>query len=698
MAADKFGTGFRLLIFLIALLAGSVTFSLPAFGQTLERYDQWAEQGGKRPVVASSTSTTTVQQTIPSATVTVYLQGTLTLASIFTDRTGLTPKANPFTADPITGYYFFYADTNARYDVQISGGIPPNNLLTPYVLADQTIGGVGVTQLQEEGVALPQRTALNFVGSSFTGVDDPGNNRTNLVADSDLNALASNATTGLWVKTGVGTGLTRTITGTANQVNVSNGDGVAGNPVLSTPQNIHTAATPTFADLTLSDTTPTLTLLDTTGGESDFDLGADANIVQVKINGGATLTSWNVTSPNTRMTNLAEVSSESPTRTGAAARYFRVLTPADTGLTADTQNVGIRFGGNSGGTTVTRQFTAGGGAFAAQAEYQFIAPTYSFTSADSIVSPATVEIDGPPIAGTNATFTQPVTLRVLTGKSWFGGDLVGLDNNERATLRIDNSTGSGFPSSLFLLHPTGSPSQTGSANIFQTNVGYAGSTGRDVGVQLAPDTTGSYSIFAGFGALGTILANQNNTNPVYFGINNTIVGTIKSSGFFVGMPKTMTVDSSVVGNVGGGLDTLHTYTLPANTLSTNGDWIRAVYGGNFAGNDTDKRVNASFGGQVYEGGGVVDIDGGNWRLEAEFVRLTSTTVRITSIITYGGVSINSANAVGAFGIGYQSIARITDVTVANLNSNTMVMAVQGEGAANNDVVQNLSIVQATQIQ
>lgn len=44
----------------------------------------------------------------------------------------------------------------------------------------------------------------------------------------------------------------RTITGTANQVTVTNGDGVSGNPVLSLPQNIHSSATPTFAGQTIN--------------------------------------------------------------------------------------------------------------------------------------------------------------------------------------------------------------------------------------------------------------------------------------------------------------------------------------------------------------------------------------------------------------------------------------------------------------
>lgn len=53
--------------------------------------------------------------------------------------------------------------------------------------------------------------------------------------DADLDAFAANSTAGLWAYTGAGTGAARTITGTANEITVTNGAGTAGNPALSLP-------------------------------------------------------------------------------------------------------------------------------------------------------------------------------------------------------------------------------------------------------------------------------------------------------------------------------------------------------------------------------------------------------------------------------------------------------------------------------
>lgn len=53
--------------------------------------------------------------------------------------------------------------------------------------------------------------------------------------DTDLDAVAGLSTTGLVTRTGSGTATTRTITGTSNEVTVTNGDGVSGAPTLSIP-------------------------------------------------------------------------------------------------------------------------------------------------------------------------------------------------------------------------------------------------------------------------------------------------------------------------------------------------------------------------------------------------------------------------------------------------------------------------------
>jgi len=82
------------------------------------------------------------------------------------------------------------------------------------------------------------------ITSGGTGASTAADARTNLglvigtnvqAYDSDLAALAATASAGMYTVTGVGTSAVRTITGTANQITVTNGDGVSANPTLSIP-------------------------------------------------------------------------------------------------------------------------------------------------------------------------------------------------------------------------------------------------------------------------------------------------------------------------------------------------------------------------------------------------------------------------------------------------------------------------------
>jgi hypothetical protein len=102
---------------------------------------------------------------------------------------------------------------------------------------------------------------------TFLASSTPANARTALgvtigtdvqAYDADLTALAGIGTNGLLARTGAGTAAARTLTGTANKITVSNGDGVSGNPTLTLPD-------------ALSLVTPTVSgLLTLTGGQAAF--------------------------------------------------------------------------------------------------------------------------------------------------------------------------------------------------------------------------------------------------------------------------------------------------------------------------------------------------------------------------------------------------------------------------------------------
>lgn len=84
-------------------------------------------------------------------------------------------------------------------------------------------------------------------GITVTNGDGVAGNPTLALTD-DLNALENLASTGLAARTAANTWAQRTITGTANKVTVTNGDGVSGNPTLTLPDAV-TLVTPTVTGL-----------------------------------------------------------------------------------------------------------------------------------------------------------------------------------------------------------------------------------------------------------------------------------------------------------------------------------------------------------------------------------------------------------------------------------------------------------------
>jgi hypothetical protein len=204
----------------------------------------------------------------PNATVTVYDAGTLNLATVYSDN-GVTPLANPFTTDG-DGFFFFYA-ANGEYDIRLSGG----GIASPYTWGDVHLNGlISIEGLTGDTIDFATGTSgtdftitgggstvtfdLPDAGAAARGVVSTGAQTfagaktfsTPIAVGSGGTGLnASPANGELLIGSGGSAFVLATLTGTANQITVSNG---AGSITLATPQNIHSGASPTFAGATLT--------------------------------------------------------------------------------------------------------------------------------------------------------------------------------------------------------------------------------------------------------------------------------------------------------------------------------------------------------------------------------------------------------------------------------------------------------------
>jgi hypothetical protein len=150
------------------------------------------------------------------------------------------------------------------------------------------------------------------------------------------------------------------------------------------------------------------------------------------------------------------------------------------------------------------------------------------------------------------------------------------------------------------------------------------------------------------------------------------------------------------GNVGGGLDTLHSFSLPAGSLATNGDFVEFIYGGVLAVNDNNKQLTITFDGDTIEDTGPpIDIDRGWFRVHGTYTRLTDTSVLATLSTMFGFLDQMDGAGTQA-GHSVFHIDRSFSTTVADLDTNAVTLAVQAQGTANDDIVQNLSIIKLTQ--
>lgn len=118
-------------------------------------------------------SSNKLQGLIPQCTVTVYLTGTLTKATLYQDASD-TPLTNPFTADTKAKWLFFVA-TGQGYDIVMSGGFPPLTYPSPVTYTDVLVGGGGGTGtvVEVNGTPIIVQSPVNFVNSPTVTFTNP---------------------------------------------------------------------------------------------------------------------------------------------------------------------------------------------------------------------------------------------------------------------------------------------------------------------------------------------------------------------------------------------------------------------------------------------------------------------------------------------------------------------------------------------
>lgn len=380
-----------------------------------------------------------------------------------------------------------------------------------------------LNRIQEEGSNLPQRPTLNFVGSAFTAADDAGNSRTNVSSDADLNALASNATNGLWARTGAGTGSARTLTGTAAEITVTNGDGVGGNPTFSIPAAV------TFTGKTIT---------------------------------GGTYTSPTINTPTIAGGTHTALTSLSLDNTSTA--FNLILASTEAGLTANrtlTFGVGnadrtLTLGGNltTGGTftagstfSTTGTFSSGGN-FSTSSTFS---TTGAFSTAGAFTTSGANALTLTTTGGTNVTLPTTGTLATLAGTETFTNKTL---TSPRIGTAILDTNGNEL---LAITAPVASAvNELTLVNAAAANSPRFQATGNDTNINLglAPKGTGVVSVLGPLTSDGLIKQQTSTTSGAYKTATGIVYSNITAS-------------------------TNHTYAMPANTLAADGDtltWIISV--------------------------------------------------------------------------------------------------------------------------
>lgn len=138
-----------------------------------------------------------------------------------------------------------------------------------------------------------------------------------------------------------------------------------------------------------------------------------------------------------------------------------------------------------------------------------------------------------------------------------------------------------------------------------------------------------------------------------------------------GVYRLAVVNNTAVGNVGTGEDNLISYTLPANTLSADGNGVRITAWGTGANNGDAKTLKLYFGTAAILTTSLTTSQVDTWRVEATVWRTGSNAQDYESRLNQAGTT---------------SIIDVENGTTTQTDTATITIKLTGEATSNNDII------------